>query len=67
MRLAQEKGDKIPLQKTTWYQKKHVTFSDVLSYVRLAILQKKYLSKFGLKIKLGKKDLEELIFRAAAA
>ena len=37
------------------------------SYVRLAILQKKYLSKFGLKIKLGKKDLEELILRAAAA
>jgi hypothetical protein len=44
-----------------------VTFSDALSYVRLSILQRKYFSKFRLKIKLGKKDLENLILRAAAA
>ncbi|MGH9857828.1 MAG: IS701 family transposase [Acidobacteriota bacterium] len=67
MKLAAEKGEKIPIQKTSWYQKNHVTFSDVLAYVRLAILQRKYFSKFGLKTELGKIGLEELIFRLAAA
>ncbi|HSW72255.1 MAG TPA: transposase [Chlamydiales bacterium] len=67
LKLAKEKGGKIPIQKTTWYLKNHATFSDVLSYVRLSILQRKYFTKFGLKSKLGKKDLERLILRAAAA
>ena len=55
------------MQNTAWYHKTHVTFSDVLSYVRLAILQGKYFSKFGLKTEFGKKDLEDLFLRAAAA
>jgi hypothetical protein len=67
MKLASEKGEKIPIQQTAWYQKGHITFSDVLSYVRLSILKRKYFSKFGLKTELGKKDLENLILRAAAA
>jgi hypothetical protein len=67
MRLSQESKNKIPIQDTAWYHKKHITFSDVLGYVRLAILKKKYYSKFGLKTELGKKDLETLILRAAAA
>jgi len=67
MKLSQEIGDKIPLQETSWYHKKHLTFSDVLSYVRLAILKRKYCSKFGVKTELGKKDIENLILRAAAA
>lgn len=70
MQLSQRSGRKIPLQQTRWYQKSHITFSDVLSFVKLAILRHKY-SKFGLKTELGKKALgdmiEELILRAAAA
>src|SRR5690606_34752218 len=67
MKLAQERGDKIPLQETAWYHKRHITCSDVLAYVRLAILKKKYYSQFGLKSELGKRDLENLVLRAAAA
>jgi hypothetical protein len=67
IKLASEKGEKIPIQQTSWYQKGHITFSDTLSYVRLTILKRKYFSKFGLKPELGKKDLESLILRAAAA
>lgn len=67
MRLAQEKREKIPLQQASWYQKTHITFSDCLSYVRLSILKRKYFSKFGCKIDIGKRDLERLILRVAAA
>lgn len=67
VKLKALSGENIAIQKTAWYCKKHVTFSDVLSYVRLAILRKKYLTKFGLKSELGKKDLVDLILREAAA
>jgi hypothetical protein len=67
MKLSQENGSKLPMQKASWYRKSHITFSDILCYVRLAILQRKYFSKFGLKSELGKKDLEDFIRRAAAA
>lgn len=67
MKLTKEKGGKIPLQEASWYRKSHLTFSDVLSYVRLAILRRKYFTQFGLKSELGKKELEDLILRAAAA
>jgi hypothetical protein len=61
------KETKIPIQGTSWYHKNHVTFSDVLCYVRQGILREKYFSKFGFKTKLGKKDLEELILWVTAA
>lgn len=67
LKLCGETGNEIPIQETSWYNKKHVTFSDILCYVKKSILQKKYYSKFGFKTKLGKKDLEELILSAAAA
>lgn len=67
LKLASETGTKILIQKTSWYQKDHITFSDVLQSVKLAILKRKYYSKFGFKQELGKKDFEELINRAAAA
>ena len=67
VKTAQEKKEKIPIQKTSWYQKSHITFSDMLCSVRLALLRRKYFSKFGLKPDLGKKALEDLILRAAAA
>lgn len=66
-KISEENKEKIPLQNASWYAKGHLTFSDVLSYVRLVILRRKYFSKFGFKTELGKKDLEHLILRAAAA
>lgn len=66
-KLSEEAKSKIPIQGTSWYNKNHVTFSDALHYVKASILMAKYSSKFGFKIKLGKKDLEELIHSAAAA
>lgn len=65
-KLSEKTKSKIPVEETSWYNKNHVTFSDVLRYVKLSILRKKY-SKFGSKIELGKKDIEELIYNAAAA
>lgn len=67
MKLSREKGDKIPMQNTSWYQKSHLTFSDVLVYVKLAILKRRYFTQFGLKTELGKRELEELVLRTAAA
>jgi hypothetical protein len=67
VQLAQERRETISKQQTAWYRKSHITFSDILSYVRLSILRRKYFSKFGFKIDLGKKALEDLILRAAAA
>lgn len=66
-KLAEETKSKIPVQGTSWYNKSHLTFSDALSYVKMSILQKKYFSKFGSKIELGKKEFEELIHSVAAA
>lgn len=66
-KLAAERGEKIQTQQASWYKKKNITFSDLLSHVRISILKKKYFSKFGLKTELGKKDLENFILRAAAA
>lgn len=66
-KLSEETKSKIPLQEASWYNKTHITFSDVLRYVKLSILRKKYYSKFRSKIELGKKDFEELIHNAAAA
>ena len=67
MKHAEATKETITMQNTAWYHKSHVTFSDVLSYVRLAVLRRKYFSKFGLKTELGKKDLEDLIIMGAAA
>ena len=67
VKLAQEKQEKIPTQQSSWYRKSHITFSDALYYVRLTLLKRKYFSKFGLKGNLGKKALEDLVLRAAAA
>jgi hypothetical protein len=67
VKMAQEKKEKIPIQQTSWYQKSHITFSDMLCSVRLALLRRKYFSKVGLKPDLGKKALENLLLRAAAA
>ncbi len=67
LRLSEGTKNKIPMQETSWYNKDHLTFSDILCYIKLSILRKKYYSKFGFRVELGKKDLEELILSAAAA
>jgi hypothetical protein len=36
--LSQSRKEMIPKQCTSWYKKQHITFSDVLAYVREAIL-----------------------------
>lgn len=66
-KLSEETKGQIPIQETSWYNKTHVTFSDVLRYVKLSILRKRYFPKFRSKIELGKNDFEELILSAAAA
>jgi hypothetical protein len=67
LKLSEETKSAIPVQETSWYSKSHLTFSDVLQYVKVNILQKKYYSKFDFITELGKKDLEDLILSAAAA
>jgi len=65
--LQKERGEKIPTQSTSWYKKSHVTFSDVLAYVREAILNGKYKSLVGKKREWRNISLEELILEAIAA
>jgi hypothetical protein len=65
--LAEERHEEIPRGNTSWYTKDHVTFSDVLAYVRTSILKKKYFPQFDKKPKLGKFSFEEILLWALAA
>jgi hypothetical protein len=65
--LSQENKEQIPKQCTSWYIKDHVTFSDVLAYVREAILRSKWNSLIGKKTDQRKLDIEAFIMQAAAA
>ncbi len=67
LELQKEKNDKILIQTSSWYQKKHVTFSDVLAYVRRHILEKRYTSQFAQNIELWNEELREIINQMAAA
>jgi len=60
-------GEKIPLQTTAWYKKTHVTFSDVLAYVRMKILMKNYIPRFGENTDPENIKLMEIISQMAAA
>lgn len=66
-RLTQEKNEPIPIQKASWYSKKHACFSDVISYLRLELLNHKYFSQFGKKWKHKKNLLDEIVELLAAA
>jgi hypothetical protein len=66
LELTKEKKEAIPIQTTSWYQKNHVCFSDVLSYIRLELLMKKYLLRFTKKSEPQKSILSELIYLLAA-
>jgi hypothetical protein len=62
--LARSKGEEIPCQQASWYKKEHVTFSDLLAYVREAILRNSLLDKNG---EYKNFDIETIIMQAAAA
>lgn len=60
-------GEKIPLQTSSWYKKKHVTFSDVLAYVRGKLLRERYFLGFDKTLDPQKFNIEEWITQMAAA
>lgn len=67
LELQKVNQDEIPIQTSSWYPKKHVTFSDVLAYVRRRILEEKYASQFDQNTELWNKELAEIINQMVAA
>jgi len=65
--LSRSKNEEIPRQETSWYKKEHVTFSDMLAYVREAIIRARYSSLVVKKSDQRKRDIEDFIKQAAAA
>lgn len=61
------KNEEIPIQKASWYKKEHVCFSDILNYLRTALLEHKYFSHIDKKRDLKKSPLYDLICLLAAA
>jgi len=59
-------GIEITPQKSAWYEKKTVTFSDVMVYLKLLILNKKYFSQSKKTATQEKIDLENLIYYVAS-
>jgi hypothetical protein len=56
-----QQEQKLPIQKTSWYQKDHVTFSDVLAFIREKFLRKKYFLGFEKNYDPEKINIEELL------
>lgn len=67
LELQKESRDTITIQKSAWYPKKQITFSDMLAYVRRHILEKKYLPQFGQNDELWSTEFAEIINQMAAA
>jgi hypothetical protein len=63
----QSKDEKIPIQKSSWYKKPHVTFSDILAHVRMLILRETYFHNIDKNTELWKNELEEIMHQFAAA
>ena len=59
-------GIEITPQCTAWYEKKTVTFSDVMVYLKMLILNKKYFSQSEKLPMLEKIDLENLFYLVAS-
>lgn len=55
-----ETGIEIMPETTAWYKKETITFSDVMAYLRLLILNKKYFLQSGRKMKCGKIPILEI-------
>lgn len=60
-------GVEISPQTTAWYEKDTVTFSDVMVYLKLLILNEKYFSQWGKKRKCEKIEIQELFQLIACA
>lgn len=67
LETSKSKGEGIPIQTSSWYKKTHVTFSDVLTYVRSKILRTKYIHWFGKNNEIENIDIKEFIRLLAAA
>lgn len=65
--FLKSQNEKIPVQTSSWYKKTHVTFSDVLAYVRTKILRDNYFLHFDKNPELWKNELEEIMYQMAAA
>ena len=59
-------GIEITPQCTAWYEKKTVAFSDVMVYLKMLILNKKYFSQSEKLPMLEKIDLENLFYLVAS-
>ncbi len=57
---VQDTGVEIVPEMTPWYSKKTVTFSDVMVYLKLLILNSKYFPQSSKKQKCGKIDIQEI-------
>jgi hypothetical protein len=67
LEFLQANKETMPIQRSSWYKKKHVTFSDVLAYVRIKLLRANHFLGVEKKHDLGKFNFEELILQMAAA
>ena len=65
--LQKNNKEDIMIQRSAWYPKSHVTFSDVLAYVRRHTLKEKYVPQFGQNRELWNEQLAEIINQLAAA
>jgi hypothetical protein len=60
-------GIEITPQTTSWYEKDTVTFSDVMVYLKLLILNKRYFSQRGKKQRCEKINIQDLFHLIACA
>jgi hypothetical protein len=60
-------GIEISPQTTAWYEKNTITFSDVMVYLKLLILNEKYFSQWGKKRRCGKMEVTDLFHLIACA
>jgi DDE superfamily endonuclease len=67
LEFCRSEREKVPIQSTSWYKKSHVTFSDVLAYVRRKLLEKRYFLSFDKPTDIEKFNLEEWILLMASA
>jgi DDE superfamily endonuclease len=67
MEMTKSKDENISIQTSSWYKKTHVTFSDVLAYLRAQILRKKYILWFDKNDEIQNRDIREILELLAAA
>lgn len=64
---VKDTGVEISPQTTSWYEKNTTTFSDVMVYLKLLILNEKYFPQWGKKRRCEKIDIQELFHLIACA